>query len=74
MNDDKQKFIELYQAVKESGLYNFESCRISLHTKLNISFFRFMLSGYEDKGVCEFIEYGFLICFMGKIKSCSPKV
>ena len=46
MNDDGQKFIELYQAVKDSGMYNFESCRISLHTKLNISFFRFMLSAY----------------------------
>ena len=60
--------------MKDFGLYNFESCRISLHTKLNISFFRFMLSAFEGKEVCEFLKYGFLICFMGKIKSCSLKV
>ena len=73
-NNDEQMFLELCQTVKDSGLYNFESCRISLHTKLNISFFRFMLSDYEDKEVCEFLEYGFPIGFMEKIKPRPPQV
>ena len=34
-NNDEQMFLELCQTVKDSGLYNFESCRISLHTKLD---------------------------------------
>ena len=63
-NNDEQMFLELCQTVKDSGLYNFESCRISLHTKLNISFFRFMLSDYEDKEVCEFLEYSCPIGFI----------
>ena len=63
-NNDEQMFLELCQTVKDSGLYNFESCRISLHTKLNISFFRFMLSDYEDKEACEFLEYVFPFGFI----------
>ena len=33
-----------------------------------------MLSDYKDKKVCEFLEYGFPIGFMGKIKTCPPHV
>ena len=33
-----------------------------------------MLSDYEDKEVCEFLEYGFPIGFMGKIKTRPPQV
>ena len=73
-NNDEQIFLELCQTVKDSGLYNFESCRMSLHTKLSISFIRFMLSDYEDKEVCEFLEYRFPIGFMDKIKTGPPQV
>ena len=51
----------------ESGLYKFECCKIPLKTKLNISFFEFMLADYEDAAAVEFLEYGFPIGFSGKL-------
>lgn len=65
---DDDSFIQLQELVKASGLYNFEYCQIPLNTKLNIPFFRFMLSDYKDKHVCELLEYGFPIGFSGKVQ------
>ena len=65
---DDNQFLELHQKVVNSGLYNFEGWRIPLQTRLNIPFFRFMLSDYDDLAVCEFLEFGFPIGFLGKVK------
>ena len=64
----------LCQVVRDSGLYNFESCKIPLRTNLNIPFFRFMLSDYEDKQVCDFLDYGFPIGYLGKIEIGATKI
>ena len=37
--DSITKFFELYQNVFDSGLYNFEVCRIPLQIRFNIDFF-----------------------------------
>ena len=64
----------MHQKVVCSGRYNFEGCQIPLPTRLNIPFFRFILSDYEDLAVCDFLEYGFPIGFLGKVKSSSHTV
>ena len=66
-------FFELYQKVFSSGRYNFEACRIPLETKLNVEFFRFMLSDYNDKIVVDFLEFGFPIGFTGKFNKSANK-
>lgn len=71
---DDNSFIQLQELVKASGLYNFEYCQIPLNTKLNIPFFRFMLSDYKDKHVCELLEYGFPIGFSGKVQQLSQNI
>ena len=68
------QFFELYQKVTESGLYNYEGCRIPLKTNLNVPFFRFMLSDYQDREVCEFLDYGFPIGVTGKVQNKVSKV
>lgn len=72
LKDDE--YLDLHFRVKSSGLYNFEGCKIPLKTRLNIPFFRFMLSEYEDKVICDFLEYGFPIGFLGKVKKSSKKI
>ncbi|CAG2206966.1 unnamed protein product [Mytilus edulis] len=41
--------------------YNFESLRIPIYTRLNVSFWRQQLVCYFDKDVCEFLEFGWPI-------------
>ena len=62
-----QDFFEMYEQVLASGKYNFEGVRIPSSTRLNIPFFRFMLYGYEDTEITDLIEFGFPICFVGKL-------
>ena len=66
-------FFDLYQKVFSSGRYNFEACHIPLETKLNIEFFRFMLSEYNDKIVVDFLEFGFPKRFTGKFNKSANK-
>ena len=67
-------FLYIYQKVIESGKYNFEACRIPLKTNLNVEFFIFMLSDYEDNAVVEFLESGFPTGFTGKVQKCCGRV
>ena len=41
-SNDIEFLLSAHQAVTRSGLYNFEGCRIPLHTKLNIQYLRSM--------------------------------
>ena len=45
----------------------------SSRTKLNVEFFRFMLSDYDDKTVVDFLEFGFHIGFTGKFNKSANK-
>ena len=73
-SDKISEFFYIYQKVIESGKYNFEACHIPLKTNLNVEFFRFMLSDYEDKAVVDFLEFGFLIGFTGKVQKRPSRV
>ena len=53
-------FINLHQKVRLSGTYNFAGARLDLHhSNLNSDVFRELLEDYDDKEVCQFIQYGF---------------
>ena len=55
-------------------MYNYEGRKISLTTKLNTPFCRFMVSDYQDVEICEFLEYSFTIDFSGKVQYTNTKV
>lgn len=63
-----EEYINIHNQIFLSGRYNFEGCKISLDSNLNIDFFRFMLKGYKDEQICEFLEYGFPIGYSGKLQ------
>ena len=67
-----EEYILLQNRVFLSGRYNFEGCRIPLRTNLNIDYFRFMLYGYEDEFICDFLEFGFPLGYIGKIQYQNP--
>jgi hypothetical protein len=47
--------------VVESGCPNYKGCRIPVLSKINVDFFRSNLSGFHDKGIIEFLEFGWPI-------------
>ena len=56
-NTDIEFFLSTHQKVKESGLYNFQGCRIPINTKLNMSDLRTNLSDYKDQQICDFLDF-----------------
>ena len=60
------EYISLHDKIFQSGKYNFEGCREALKHNLKIDFFRFMLTGYSDSLLCDFLEFGFPIGYFGK--------
>ena len=61
-------YIFMHNSICLSGKYNFEECKFSLDTNLKIDYFRFMLSDYHDTNLCDLLEFGFPIGYMGKIQ------
>ena len=59
-------YIFMHNADGLSGKYNFEGYRFSLDTNLNIDYYRFMLLDYPDIYLCDLLEFGFPIDYMGK--------
>ena len=57
--------IKIHEIVKNSGKFNFQSCRIRVNSKINTDFMRSMLSDYKDKLVCDLLEFGFPLNFKG---------
>ena len=57
--------VELFEIVSGSGLPNYQGCRVQLPASknLNIDLWRKRLVSYEDKIVCEFLEFGFPLDF-----------
>ena len=53
-------YINLHYIVRSSGTYNFAGARVELpHSKLNIDLFRHHLADYDDKVICQFLQFGF---------------
>ena len=61
---DSEKLIALFEHVNASGRYNFQGCKIPV-SKLNMSMWRERLCGFQDKVVCDYLEYGFPLDFKG---------
>lgn len=57
--------VNTHNIVKESGKCNYEGCRISINTRLNIDYIKKWLWDYKDKKLCEFLEYGFPLGYQG---------
>jgi hypothetical protein len=67
--DGIHEIVCLFELVHASGMPNFQGCRIPLpNSKLKISAWRSRLRDYEDKIVCDFLQYGFPLDFDRKQK------
>ena len=60
-----QGMVELFEVVNGSGLPNFQGCRIPVPAskKFNMNLWRDKLVSYEDKVICEYLEFGFPLDF-----------
>ena len=57
--------LDIHFKIRESGKYNFESCRIPINEKINVDYMRQMLRDYKDIIICDFLEFGFPLGFEG---------
>jgi hypothetical protein len=54
------QIVDRHEMIYLSKKYNFEKCLLPVKSGINIDFFKFiMLTDYEDKEICRFLEYGF---------------
>ena len=60
--DSSRSLVELFEHVHASGKYNFQGCRIPV-SKLNMKLWRKRLTNYDDRVVCDYLEYGFPLDF-----------
>ena len=56
---DIQYFLQAHEEVIKSGKFNYEECRLPVNTRINLSFLRSWLTDYNDKRICDFLEYRF---------------
>ena len=64
----------MFERVNHSGVPNFRGLRISLPgNKLNIPLWRNLLAEYNDRAVCEFLEFGFPLDFDTSINLCTEE-
>jgi hypothetical protein len=57
--------IYTHNKVVNSGLPNYQGCKIPVKTRINVEFFRENLLDYKDKVSCEYLEFGAPIGFQG---------
>ena len=64
-----KEMVELFETVSGSGLPNFQGCRIEVPASknLNMGVWRSRLASYEDRAVCDYLQYGFPLDFDKKI-------
>ena len=67
-NQSDYDYIQMHDEIVRSGRYNFEGCKFPLKTNLRIDYFRFMLHGYEDECICNFLEFGFPLGYFGEVQ------
>ena len=61
-SEESQNKVKLFEKVHASGLPNFQRCRITV-SELNMKVWRERLVQYEDKVICEYLQYGFPLDF-----------
>lgn len=70
LNDSEENmkhFVDIQRLIAASGKPNYLECRIPVISKLNITFLRSILAEYDDKLICDLLEFGFPIGFEGEI-------
>jgi hypothetical protein len=53
--------------VASSGYHNYDGCRIPVKSGINVVFFRKNLSDYDDRIICELLEFGAPVGFESNI-------
>ena len=51
-------FVNAHRVVLSSGQFNYTGLRLPVHPRLNIPVWRALLQGYEDRVICDFLEFG----------------
>ena len=64
--------LDVQRRVIESGLYNFECVREPVPTKFNIGKWRDYLCEYDDKIVCDYLEFGWPINYVSEYQPNVP--
>ncbi|CAG2193410.1 unnamed protein product [Mytilus edulis] len=57
------KLLHDHDLVFKSSKLNFEDCKIKTLSKINVDYFKLMLSDYSDREICKLLEFGFPIGF-----------
>ncbi|CAG2220944.1 unnamed protein product [Mytilus edulis] len=57
------KLLHDHDLVFKSSKLNFENCKIKTLSKINVDYFKLMLSDYSDREICKLLEFGFPIGF-----------
>ena len=52
--------------VKDSGIPNYLGCKIPINDQMNIQFMKSMLIDYKDEKICDLLEFGFPLGFLGE--------
>lgn len=63
------KLIKDHDQIFESGVPNFVGCKIPVESGINVKFLREQLYDYEDKSICDLLEYGAPVGFEGEISN-----
>ena len=62
--DPTQYLVQLFETVYKSSVPNYQSCRIPLKfTTFNIPLWRQLLHDFNDRVICDFLEFGFPLDF-----------
>ena len=57
-------FLDIHRTAALTGQPNYQTAQVPVFTTLNIAMWRELLSGYPDKIICEFLEFGWPIGYM----------
>jgi hypothetical protein len=56
-----------YNKVASSGYHNYDGCRIPVKSGINVDFFRKKLLDYDNRIICELLEFGASVGFESNI-------
>ena len=56
---NSRDMVAIFEHIHASGVPNFQGCKVRVGLKFKMSTWRSKLASYEDKIVCDYLEYGF---------------
>ena len=63
--DNIEQFLNAHDLVNNSGKFNFEYCKIPVNDRFNMQYIRSLLTDYKDDQICDLVEFGFPIGYLG---------